>query len=64
MALYNGKEISIKSFNFNVLYLSMYVFVNSKDEEVGGYKGMLPFIDTDEFKQLNVGFGLGIYDSV
>ncbi|XP_031625543.1 aminoacylase-1-like [Contarinia nasturtii] len=28
------------------------------DEEVGGYLGMAKFIDTDEFKALNVGFSL------
>jgi len=28
------------------------------DEEVGGLKGMMPFVKMDEFKQLNVGFAL------
>jgi len=28
------------------------------DEEQGGFKGMKPFVQTEEFKSLNVGFAL------
>ena len=28
------------------------------DEELGGLKGMLPFVNTKQFKDLNVGFAL------
>ena len=28
------------------------------DEEIGGLTGFLPFLDTEEFKSLNVGFAL------
>lgn len=28
------------------------------DEEIGGSTGFAPFIDSDEFKKLNVGFAL------
>lgn len=28
------------------------------DEEIGGLNGMMPFVKTDDFKRLNIGFGL------
>lgn len=28
------------------------------DEEMGGRRGMRPFVETEEFRALNVGFGL------
>ena len=30
----------------------------NSDEEVGGKKGMLKFVNMDEFKALNIGFAL------
>lgn len=39
----------------NFLYFFLNVFV---DEETGGYKGMVPYVGTEEFKSLNIGFAL------
>ena len=36
----------------------MFCCVGIVDEEVGGHKGMRPFVKSEEFKKLNVGFGL------
>jgi len=46
----------LKSQNFKPLRTIHLSFV--PDEEVGGVKGMVPFIKTQEFKKLNVGFSL------
>ena len=53
-----GKEVCL---NLKVYQIFIYVipwFKKSKDEEIGGINGMVKFIETKEFKELNIGLAL------